>query len=83
MAKGVKQMKELVEFMAKQLVDHPEFVHVTEIEGEKAIVYELRVGEGELGRVIGKGGRTAQAMRVLLSAAAAKQGKRVVLEILE
>ena len=76
-------MKELVEFMAKQLVDRPEEVHVTEIEGEKAVVFELRVGQGELGRVIGKGGRTAQAMRVLLNAAAAKQGKRVVLEILE
>ena len=76
-------MKELVEFMAKHLVDRPEEVSVTEIEGEKAIVYELRVGEGELGRVIGKGGRTAQSMRVLLNAAAAKQGKRVVLEILE
>lgn len=76
-------MRELVEFMAKNLVDRPEEVHVSEIEGEKAIVYELRVGEGELGRVIGKGGRTAQAMRVLLNAAAAKRGKRVVLEILE
>ena len=76
-------MRELVEFMAKHLVDRPEEVHVSEIEGEKAIVYELRVGEGELGRVIGKGGRTAQAMRILLNAAAAKRGKRVVLEILE
>ena len=76
-------MKDLVEYMAKHLVDHPEEVHVTEIEGEKAVVYELRVGQGELGRVIGKGGRTAQAMRVLLNAAAAKEGKRVVLEILE
>ena len=76
-------MRELVEFMSKHLVDRPEEVHVSEIEGEKAIVYELRVGAGELGRVIGKGGRTAQAMRVVLNAAAAKQGKRVVLEILE
>jgi uncharacterized protein len=81
--KEVEQMKELVEYMARHLVDRPEEVHVTEIEGEKAIVYELRVGDGELGRVIGKGGRTAQAMRILLGAAAAKQGKRVVLEILE
>lgn len=76
-------MKELVEYIAKHLVDRPEEVQVTQIEGQKAIVYELRVGTGELGRVIGKGGRTAQAMRVLLSAAAAKEGKRVVLEILE
>jgi predicted RNA-binding protein YlqC (UPF0109 family) len=76
-------MRELVEFIAKHLVDRPEEVHVNEIEGEKAIVYELRVGDGELGRVIGKGGRTAQSMRVLLNAAAAKKGKRVVLEILE
>ena len=76
-------MKELVEFMAKNLVDQPEEVRVSEIEGEKAMVYELRVGGGELGRVIGRRGRTAQAMRILLNAAAAKQGRRVVLEILE
>jgi len=81
--KEVEAMRELVEIMSKHLVDRPEEVHVSEIEGEKAIVYELRVGEGELGRVIGKGGRTAQAMRVVLNAAAAKRGKRVVLEILE
>lgn len=76
-------MKEFIEYMARHLVDRPEEVQVTEVQGEKALVYELRVGEGELGRVIGKGGRTAQAMRVLLSATAAKDGKRAVLEILE
>ncbi len=76
-------MKEFIECMAKHLVDRPEEVQVTEVQGEKSLVYELRVGEGELGRVIGKGGRTAQAMRVLLSATAAKEGKRAVLEILE
>jgi len=76
-------MKELVESMAKHLVDRPEEVRVSEIQGEKTVVYELRVGKGELGRVIGKGGRTAQSMRVLLNAAATKQRKRAVLEILE
>ncbi|MFQ6093531.1 MAG: KH domain-containing protein [bacterium] len=76
-------MKELVEFMVKHLVDRPEEVQVSEIEGEKTVVYELRVGQGELGRVIGRGGRTAQSMRVLLNAAATKQRKRVVLELLE
>lgn len=76
-------MKEFVEFIAKQLVDHPEAVEVTEVEGEKTTVYELRVGEGDLGKVIGRKGQTAKSIRTLLSAASAKRGKRAVLEILE
>ena len=76
-------MKALVELMAKSLVDKPEEVEVTEVEGERVTVYELRVGDGDLGKVIGKRGQTAKAIRTLLSASAAKIGKRAVLEILE
>ena len=76
-------MKEFVEFIAKHLVDEPEEVEVTEVEGERVTVYELRVGDGDLGKVIGKRGQTAKAIRTLLSASAAKMGKRAVLEILE
>ncbi len=76
-------MKELVEFIARSLVDDPDAVRVNEIEGEKTTVYELRVGPGDLGKVIGKGGQTARAMRILVGAASAKMGKRAVLEILE
>jgi predicted RNA-binding protein YlqC (UPF0109 family) len=76
-------MKEFIEYIAKSLVDKPDEVHVTEISGEKTVVYELRVGEGELGKVIGKHGKTASAIRILLTAASKKQGKRVALEILD
>jgi len=76
-------MKEFVEFIAKHLVDKPEEVVVAEVEGERVTVFELRVGEGDLGKVIGKRGQTAKSIRTLLSAASAKAGKRAVLEILE
>lgn len=76
-------MKEFIEFIAKHLVDHPESVNVTEVEGEKTTVYELRVGDGDLGKVIGRKGQTARSIRTLLAAASAKRGKRAVLEILE
>jgi predicted RNA-binding protein YlqC (UPF0109 family) len=76
-------MKEFVEYIAKNLVDHPEAVVVTEIDGEKTTVFELRVGEGDLGKVIGRKGQTAKSIRTLLTAASAKRGKRAVLEILE
>ena len=76
-------MKEFVEFIAKHLVDKPEEVDVTEIDGDRTKVYELRVGDGDLGKVIGKRGNTAKAIRTLLNAASAKSGKRAVLEILE
>jgi len=76
-------MKEIVETTAKSLVDNPDKVQVTEIEGEKTIVIELRVDPAELGKVIGKQGRIARALRTLLSAMGRKTGKRVVLEILE
>ena len=76
-------MKEFVEFIAKNLVDKPDEVRVTEVEGERTTVYELRVGDGDLGKVIGKRGQTAKSIRTLLGAASAKTGKRAVLEILE
>lgn len=76
-------MKVLIEFVTKALVDRPDEVEVREVVGEKTTVYELRVGEGDLGKVIGKHGRTIRAIRTLLSAAATKQNKRAVLEILE
>jgi predicted RNA-binding protein YlqC (UPF0109 family) len=76
-------MKELVETMAKALVDNPESVNVAEVDGEKTTVFELRVAESDLGKVIGKQGKTARAMRTILSAAGTKLGKRCVLEILE
>ena len=76
-------MKEFIETIAKQLVDKPEEVNVNEIDGERTIVYELRVGDGDLGKVIGKRGQTAKSIRILLAAASARQGKRAVLEILE
>ena len=76
-------LKELVEFMAKALVDSPEQVKVAEIEGEKTSVIELSVAKDDLGKVIGKQGRTARAMRTILSAASTKVKKRAVLEIIE
>lgn len=76
-------MKELVEFIAKALVDEPDQVRVTEVEGERITVIELRVAPGDLGKVIGKQGRTARSIRTLLNAAAAKLRKRAALEILE
>jgi len=79
----MNKLKELIEYIVKALVDNPEKVEVKEIAGEKSIIYELKVGEGDLGKVIGKEGRTAKAVRTIITAAAMKQGKRAVLEILE
>ena len=76
-------LKAVVETVAKALVDHPDEVAVSEIDGEGATVLELRVASGDLGKVIGKQGRTARAMRTLLRAAGMKSRKRFVLEILE
>lgn len=76
-------MKALIETMAKALVDNPEDVRVAEVEGEKTTVYELKVAQTDLGKVIGKQGKTARAMRTILGAAGTKIGKRCVLEILE
>jgi predicted RNA-binding protein YlqC (UPF0109 family) len=76
-------MKELVKFIAQSLVDNPEEVQVKEIEGEQTSVIELKVAKEDLGKVIGKQGRTARAMRTILSAASTKIRKRAVLEIIE
>jgi len=76
-------MKDLIEYMAKSLVDRPEQVSVKETEGEKTTIIELRVAKEDLGKVIGKMGKTARSMRTILNAAATKIGKRCVLEILE
>lgn len=77
------RMKELIEYMAKALVDNPDEVSVSEVEGEITSVIELKVAKSDLGKVIGKQGRTARAMRTILSAASTKMKKRAVLEILE
>ncbi|MDZ7267032.1 MAG: KH domain-containing protein [candidate division KSB1 bacterium] len=76
-------MKEFVEFIVKHLVDKPGEVVVTEVDGQHTVVFELRVGQGDMGKVIGKHGQTAKSLRTLLAAASAKTGKRAVLEILE
>jgi uncharacterized protein len=76
-------MKELIEYIAKALVDNPDEVKVTEVEGEVTSVVELRVAKSDLGKVIGKEGRTARAMRTLLTASSTKLKKRAVLEIIE
>jgi len=77
-------MKDFIEYIVTKLVDHPEDVKVTQIDSEKTVIMELQVKEGDLGKVIGKKGRTAKALRILLTAAAAKQGqKRAILEIIE
>lgn len=77
------QMKELITYIAKALVDAPDDVEVTEVEGAQTSVIELRVAKEDLGKVIGKQGRTARAMRTILSAASTKLRKRSVLEIIE
>ncbi len=74
-------MKDLVEYIAKALADKPNQVQVSEIEGEAALILELRVAPEDMGRIIGKDGRTANAIRTLVRVLAAKQGKRVTLEI--
>ncbi len=75
--------KDLVVYIAKSLVDDPEGVSVNIIEGEKSTILELKVSDGDIGKVIGKHGRIAKAIRTILSASATKSGKRVVLEILD
>jgi predicted RNA-binding protein YlqC (UPF0109 family) len=76
-------VKEFVETIIKALVDNPEAVVLNEIEGERTTVFEVRVGPGDMGKVIGKGGQTAKAIRTILMAISAKKGKRAQLEILE
>ena len=75
-------MKELVEILAKALVDHPEQVEVNEVVGEQSIILELKVAQDDMGKVIGKQGRIAKAIRTVVKAAAIKEEKRVVVEII-
>lgn len=77
------QLKDLIEYVSKSLVDMPEEVQVTEIVGEQTTVIELKVDKSDLGKVIGKQGRTARALRTILNAASTKLKKRSVLEIIE
>ena len=76
-------MKELIEYIAKALVDHPEQVSVNVLEGNQATVLELNVAKTDMGKIIGKQGRTANAIRTILGATSAKLKKRTVLEIVE
>ena len=76
-------MREFIEYIAKQLVDNPGEVTLSDEEKDGKVVFKLKVGEADVGKIIGRKGRTAQAMRVLLSAVAAKNGKRAMLEVLD
>jgi predicted RNA-binding protein YlqC (UPF0109 family) len=76
-------MKDLIEFMVKALVDDPGEVNISEINGDKITLYELRVAKSDIGKVIGKRGRTAGAIRTIINAVSTKQGKRAELEIIE
>ncbi|MCM1991091.1 KH domain-containing protein [Oceanirhabdus seepicola] len=75
-------MKELLEVIAKSLVDNPEMVQVNEISGEQSIILELKVAQDDMGKVIGKQGRIAKAIRTVVKACAIKENKRVVVEII-
>ncbi|HPC18829.1 MAG: KH domain-containing protein [Kiritimatiellae bacterium] len=76
-------MKELIEYVVKALVDHPDELRITEIEGERTIVFELRCHPEDVGKVIGKSGKTVGALRTLLSTVAARQNRRAMLEVVE
>ncbi|MFB3061306.1 MAG: KH domain-containing protein [Candidatus Binatia bacterium] len=76
-------MKDLIDYLAKSLVDNPDAVEVKETQGEAASVLELRVAKEDLGRIIGKQGRTAKSIRTILNAAASRVNRKVVLEIVE
>jgi len=79
----VDEMKAFIQFVAKTLVDHPDDVEVTEVESEKALVFQLRCNKEDIGQIIGRGGRTIKALRTLLVTAAAKHDLRAALEILD
>ena len=76
-------MKEIIEYLVRHLVDKPDEVKVKEVAGGHTVIYELHVGEGEIGKVIGKHGQTAQSLRTIISAISAKQGQRSFLEIMD
>ena len=83
MKSASEELRELIEYLAKALVDYPDQVHVKHIEGEQTTVIELKVAKEDLGKVIGKQGRTARAIRTILNGASTKLKKRTVLEIIE
>ena len=76
-------MKELIEYVVKTLVDHPEDIRITEVEGERTSVFELRCHPDDVGKVIGKSGKTVGAIRTLLGTVAARQNRRAMLEVVE
>ena len=76
-------MKAFIEYVVKELVDYPEQVDIREVDGERVVVFEVRLNPTDIGKVIGKSGRTITAIRTLLTSAAAKHGKRAMLEIIE
>jgi hypothetical protein len=76
-------MKDLLEYLAKALVDNPDGVEVTSVEGERSIILQLRVDPDDVGKVIGKKGRIAQAMRTLIKASATKEGRNAIVEIID
>jgi predicted RNA-binding protein YlqC (UPF0109 family) len=76
-------MKDLLEYLAKALVDHPDDVQIEMIEGERSVILQLKVHQDDIGKVIGKQGRIAQALRTLVKAAATKEGKNAIVEILD
>ena len=76
-------MKDLLEYLAKALVDNPDDVHIEVIEGERSVILQLKVNPEDIGKVIGKQGRIAQALRTLVKASATKQGKNAIVEILD
>jgi hypothetical protein len=76
-------VKELVEYLVKALVDNPEQARVTEVEGEQSVIYEVRVAPEDMGKIIGKQGRIAKAIRTIVRAACVKNGKKAIVEILE
>jgi len=76
-------MKELIKYIAKSLVDHPDLVKVTEVEGERTSILELSVAKEDIGKIIGKQGKSASAIRTILNAASMKQKKRTILEIID
>ena len=76
-------MEELLTFLAKSLVDHPEDVSVTKVDGENSVVYELRVNDSDMGKVIGKQGRIAKSIRTIIKSASSKEDKRVIVDIVQ
>ena len=74
-------MREFLEYIVKQLVDNPDSVQISEEEKDNKVIFKIKVAQVDIGKIIGKQGRTAQSMRVLLSAVAAKSGKRAILEV--